>query len=232
MRLVFSFQFSVVSAAKWLRHFAASAKRKLCTENYALKTNSGFSLVEILVSLSLFIIVLTMAVGSLLVLISANAKAQNIQAAVGNVQFALDSMTREIRTGYAYYCSTNVSTNITGSFDQTSDCNKGAYLSIIEGGKSLTGDNTSNSRLAYRYNSTTKAIERKIGTGSWYSLTDPSVSIDQMHFNVSGTTEHSVDGSTVQPNVTIYIVGSVAGVEDTDTTFTMQTTVTKRVIDL
>lgn len=196
-----------------------------------LNPQKGFSLVEILVSLSLFIIVLTMAVGSLLVLISANAKAQNIQAAVGNVQFALDSMTREIRTGYAYYCSTNVSTDITGSFDQTSDCNKGAYLSIIEGGKSLTGG-ANNSRLAYRYNSTTKAIERKIGTGSWYSLTDPSVSIDKMHFNVSGTTEHSVDGSTVQPNVTIYIVGSVAGVEDTDTTFTMQTTVTKRVIDL
>lgn len=191
----------------------------------------GFSLIEILVSLSLFIVVLTMGVGSLLVLISANAKAQNIQAAVANVQFALDSMAREIRTGYAYYCSTSAVTDITGSFDQTNDCDKGTYLSIIEGGRSLTGG-ADNSRLAYRYNSTDHTIERKIGTGSWYSLTDPSVSINEMHFNTSGTIEHSVDGSTVQPNVTIYIVGSVSGIDNTDSSFTMQTTVTKRVIDL
>lgn len=200
-------------------------------EKKARHLQSGFSLVEILVSLSLFIIVLTMGVGSLLVLISANAKAQNIQAAVGNVQFALDSMTREIRTGYAYYCSTSAATDITGSFDQTSDCNKGVYLSIIEGGKSLTGG-ANNSRLAYRYNSTNHSIERKIGSGSWYALTDPSVSIDQMYFNVNSTNTHSFDGDTSQPNVTIYIVGSVSGVENTDSTFTMQTTATKRVIDL
>lgn len=201
------------------------------THSQFKKTNQGFSLIEVLVALSLFIIVLTMAVGSLLVLISANAKAQNIQAAVGNVQFALDSMAREIRTGYAYYCSTTSATDITGSFDQVNDCDKGIYLSIIEGGESLT-KGTTNSRIAYRYNSTNRSIERKLGTGSWLPLTDLSVRIDSMFFNVSGTPTHSLDGSIVQPNVTIYIVGSMAGIDNTSSSFTLQTTVTKRVLDI
>lgn len=193
--------------------------------------NRGFSLVELLVSLALFIVVLTMAVGSLLVLINANAKAQNIQSAVSNVQFALDSMAREIRTGSAYYCSTSASTNMVGGYDQTSDCNKGLYLSIIEGGESLTSGGQ-NGRLAYRYNSALHNIERKIGNGSWVALTDPGVSINALHFNVANSLVGLQSGSPRQANVTIYISGSVAGVANTDTSFTLQTTVTKRVIDL
>lgn len=192
----------------------------------------GFSLIELLVSLSLFIIVLTMAVGSLLVLINANAKAQNIQSAVSNVQFALDSMAREIRTGTSYYCSNSASTNMVGGYDITSDCNKGIYLSIIEGGDSLTRGQATGGRLAYRYNSTYHSIERKIGNGDWYRLTDEVVSIDAMHFNVTDSLVGQQGGSPRQPNVTIYISGSVAGVADTSSSFTLQTTVTKRVIDL
>ncbi|OGG42085.1 hypothetical protein A2837_00015 [Candidatus Kaiserbacteria bacterium RIFCSPHIGHO2_01_FULL_46_22] len=201
-------------------------------KHYSINSESGFSLIEVLVSLSLFIIVITMGIGSLLVLINANAKAQNIQSAVGNVQFALDSMAREIRTGYAYYCSTSASTDVTGGFDQTSDCDQGIYLSVIEGGDSLT-ESATNNRLAYRYNSGSQSIERKIGTGSWISLTDPAVSIDEMHFSVNDSeTRSSPTASIIQPNVTIYIKGSIAGVSETNADFTLQTTVTKRVLDL
>lgn len=188
-------------------------------------------MVELLVSLALFIVVLTMGIGSLLVLINANAKAQNIQSAVGNVQFALDSMAREIRTGSAYYCSTSASTNIVTGFGSTSDCNKGIYLSIIEGGESLTSGGV-NGRLAYRYNATAHSIERKIGNGSWYRLTEPGVSIDAMHFNVTNSRPGVQAGSGLQPNVTIYITGSVAGVSGTKSSFSIQTTVTQRVLDL
>ncbi|MEL6804355.1 MAG: type II secretion system protein, partial [Bacteroidota bacterium] len=65
----------------------------------------GFSLIELLVSVSIYIVVITMAVGTLLVLIDANAKAQNMQDVMTNLTFAIDSMTREVRTGRGYYCS-------------------------------------------------------------------------------------------------------------------------------
>jgi len=191
----------------------------------------GFSLIELLVSLSLFIVVLTMSIGSLLVLINANAKAQNIQASVSNVQFALDSMAREIRTGYSYYCSTSASTDMTGGYTQNNDCDRGVYLSFIEGGESISGG-ASNSRIAYRYNGTDKTIERKVGSGSWIRLTDPTVVVETMYFNVNNSGTLEDDNSQLQANATIYIKGTVAGVSDTDAAFEIQTTVTKRVLDL
>ncbi|MCB9818703.1 type II secretion system protein [Candidatus Nomurabacteria bacterium] len=192
-------------------------------------SQKGFSLIELLVSMALFTVVLTMGIGALLVLINANAKAQNTQESVSNIQFALDSMARELRTGFAFYCSSGTET--TGDADTHQGCNKGTYLSIIEGGKSLTdGDN--NRRIAYRFNSSSGAIERKIGTGSWVRLTNPTVDITNMHFNVSNTARKEDDGNLLQPNVTIFIEGEVAGIGQTGSGFMLQTTITKRVLDL
>lgn len=183
---------------------------------------------ELLVSMALFIVVITMGVGALMVMINGNVKAQNNNDAVSNIQFALDSMAREIRTGFAYYCSSGTET--TGDITVQQDCNQGTYLSIIEGGKSLT-QGTNNRRVAYRYNTTDDSIERKIGTGTWVRLTNETVKITDMHFNVAGSAPKS-DANNAQPNVTIYVTGEVAGIGDTGSTFNLQTTVTKRVLDL
>jgi prepilin-type N-terminal cleavage/methylation domain-containing protein len=193
------------------------------------KLQRGFSLIEVLVSMALFIVVLTIGVGALLVLISANSKAQNMQAAVSNIQFALDSMAREIRTGNGYYCSGGTET--TGDFAVVQDCNKGTYLSIVEGGKSLSSGFV-NRRIAYRYDSTTQSVQRKIGTGTWVPLTDDTVDITAMHFNVSNSSSKDADGNALQPNVTIYINGMITGIGETSTNFTLQTTVTQRTLDL
>lgn len=198
---------------------------------------SGFTLIELLVSMSLFIVVLTMAVGSLLVLINSNAKAQNMQAAVSNVQFALDSMAREIRTGYSYYCSNGTET--TGGIGTVNNCSsKGTYLSIIEGGQSLS-QGLSNKRIAFCYDSGSQAVYRKVGSGSgscgsgaWLRLTDPSVQITGMHFSVRNTETKTTGSNSLQPNVTIYIEGEVTGLGETDSSFVLQTTVTQRVLDL
>lgn len=178
--------------------------------------------------MALFIVVITMGVGALMVLINANSKAQNINDSVSNIQFALDSMAREIRTGYAYYCTSGTETS--GDINTYLDCNKGTYLSIIEGGKSLTGG-AANRRIAYRYNSGDQSIERKIGTGSWIRLTNPDIAVTSMHFNVVNSTPKEA-GNNFQPNVTIYMSGQVEGVDNTSSEFELQTTVTKRVLDL
>ena len=59
----------------------------------------GFTLIEMVVSLAIFSVVAVIALGALIRIISANQKAQAIQAAVTNVNFALESMSREIRVG-------------------------------------------------------------------------------------------------------------------------------------
>lgn len=67
-------------------------------------SQAGFSLVELIVSLALFSVVVTISVGALLVLIAANDQQQKEQSIMSNLSFALDSMTREMRTGTYYFC--------------------------------------------------------------------------------------------------------------------------------
>ena len=64
----------------------------------------GFTLIEIIVSLGVFAIVAVVAVAALLKIVSANKKAQSIQAAMTNLNFALESMSRELRVGAKYHC--------------------------------------------------------------------------------------------------------------------------------
>jgi type II secretory pathway pseudopilin PulG len=193
------------------------------------KSQFGFSLVELLVSLSLFIMVLTTAVGCLLVVIDANARAQNMQTVMTNVSFALDSMTREIRTGSGYYCSgTDIDADL--AKDQLRDCINGTYLSIVEGGISITGGQD-NSRITYRYNSDEMTVERRVGNNNWYPITAPGVRITSMYFYVTDSRKPD-DGNLLQPAVTIYIEGFAGELKSTESSFALQTTVTKRILDI
>jgi len=69
----------------------------------------GFTLIEILVSLAIFSVVAVIAIGALVRVTSANRQAQAIQSGVNNVSFIIDTISREMRTGTFYNCSTNPS---------------------------------------------------------------------------------------------------------------------------
>ncbi len=209
---------------------------------HSIKKQAGFSLIELLVSLSIFTIVITMAVGTLLVLIDANGKAQNIQSSLTNVLFSLDSMTREIRTGTRYYCDTQGSVSngdSTEGFVVTQDCaaNFNAnFISIIEGGSSLTGGG--DPRISYYYDDTFDhgggvikgALLRRIGTGDWFPLTSSQVDIQTFGLRVEGT--GLPPGDLLQPAVAIVIEGQAGELAEIDTTFTLQAYVAQRQLDI
>mgnify|MGYP006914907368 FL=1 len=181
--------------------------------------------------MSIFTVVVSMAVGSLIVLMDANTKAQNMQAVVSNVSFALDSMTREIRTGFFYECDDGSSLDHTGSTVQSCPSGDNGFA-FTEAGDSLTNAMGSN-RIAYRLNASDKSIERKLGTlGPWQKLTaDPDVIIDRLEFVVTDTDSLST-GDTKTPTVSIFISGSAGNVTGADATFTMQTTVSQLTLDI
>ena len=70
-----------------------------CTLHFALCTDSGFSLVEMMVAIAIFMVVAVVAVAALLKIVDADRKSQTLQDAVNNINFAMDSITREIRVG-------------------------------------------------------------------------------------------------------------------------------------
>lgn len=63
------------------------------------KFHSGFTLMEVMVSVSIFAIIITIGIGSLLTINSTLQKTRAERQAIDSVSFLLDTMTRQIRTG-------------------------------------------------------------------------------------------------------------------------------------
>lgn len=212
-------------------------------------SQSGFTLVEMLVSISIFTIVVTMAVSTLLVLIEANGRAQSMQLIMTNLTFTLDSMTREIRTGFNWSCGDYGGSGEPGIPLDTDedDCScdgdgTSCYISIIESGDSLT-EGLNSERVTYWHDASTGSIKRKLGDDTvdtdeeWIPLTGPEIIIDEMRIFVTDTDRQQRDGDVVQPTATIYIKGR-AGVTLAETSgtqvreFDVQTTITQRLLDI
>jgi prepilin-type N-terminal cleavage/methylation domain-containing protein len=64
----------------------------------------GFTLIEMLVSVGLFSIVMLVAVAAILSIIGTNKKAQGINNVANNLNFAVESMVRDMKTGFLYKC--------------------------------------------------------------------------------------------------------------------------------
>lgn len=201
------------------------------------KSKKGFTLIEVMVSLSIFTFVSTAAVGVLLTLINANSKSQNIQTAMFDLSYALDSMTRDIRTGEYYYCGSN---NTSLSTEKTTgDCPGSGAFAFDEVGGSLTGSHPnctgSERRIAFRLNSTDDSIERRIcssNNSDWERLTSPEVEVTDLEFILSGSDDAFNNSDYDAPLLTIYVAGQVQGKQGSATDFSLQTTVTQMALDL
>jgi hypothetical protein len=84
-------------------------------------------------------------------------------------------------------------------------------------------------RIGYRLNGT--SIEQKEGTRGWVRVTADDVRIDSFKFTVVGTDDAVNDGDSVQPRVSLYVDGKVNNGLETDTDFSLQTTITGRILD-
>jgi len=86
--------------------------------NYKYK--NGFTLLEMIVSLGIFSIIAVIAVGSLVRITSLNRQAQSLQSAMNNMNYILESMSREMRFGSKFKCLT--SDNLTSLVSINEDC--------------------------------------------------------------------------------------------------------------
>lgn len=128
--------------------------------NFFYKKNiksGGFTILEMLVATAVFTVVMIMAMESLLNINSAQKKAESFRSVSDNLNFALDAMTREIRTGKLY------------SSDSTYIAFQNASLENIV------------------YNAQAGQLMRSSDGGSTFiPLTDTNVSIDYASFTLTG----------------------------------------------
>lgn len=193
----------------------------------------GFTLVEMMVSLTLFTVVMTASTGVMLVVLDANRKAQSFQTAMDNLGTALESVSRDMRVGTNYYCFTGPGMP---SFSTNQDCSGGdTYFAFLP----IGAMNNPNNYWVYRLNSSSGrgVLERcKNGTScnsstNFFALTAPEIDIKYFKMFVTNSAPRS-GGDLFQSKARIVIEG-VAGTQlKTQTEFSVQTTISQFQLDI
>lgn len=196
----------------------------------------GFTLIELMVSVTIFIVVMVIALGSLLSISAAERKAEGLKSVMNNLNFSLESMARSIRTGVTYHCGSG------GVLDTPLDCPSGDnYLAFIP--VCIAGQPCPPPPTIYRYEplpgpcrSTVNSgcIMRSVNGKAELPITAPEVAITNLTFYVKGAVpEFQNDLYSSQPKVTITLSGAGGSVSSASaaTTFSLQTSVTQRLYD-
>ncbi len=83
------------------------------------KSQKGFTLIEMMVSVSIFAIVVMISMGAIFTVVDSNKKAQSLKSVMNNLNFALETMTRTIKTGQMQSFTSGGNTISTQIFDPT-----------------------------------------------------------------------------------------------------------------
>ncbi len=192
--------------------FIRNKKNNISTENLT----KGFTLVELMVSLSIFVLAMVLVVGAVLSVLDINNRAQSQKTAMDNLNFALESMSRTIRFGTNYHCG------IFPPLTAPNDCASGSY--------SLSLSTTTTSASLVTYGLLNGSLTESINGGTAYAITSPEVTIQSLVFRVFG----SAPGDTFQPEVIITVSGisGSANKPKTQSSFRLETTVSQRRLDI
>lgn len=175
---------------------------------------SGFTLIEIMVAVSIFALVMVVAIGAVLSIISANKKAQALNSVITNLNFALEGMMRDLRTGYDFDCDLTT--------EGLEDCaaNPGQSVRFVS-------SQSDGQKVVYGLDGV--EIYKQVEGEEAYSLTAPDVTVEVLNFYVSGTAPASSDYR--QPKMLVVVRGRYIG-HGQDTKFDLQTLVSQRKLDI
>lgn len=188
------------------------------------KLHKGFTLMEVMVSVSIFAIIVTVGIVALLTINDAYRKSQSERQAIDGMTYMLESMSRRIRTASAWEnVSYGSSTNrfeivdqdgirVTYHYDYGPGTEPSLYMDVDNG-------NATN----------------PVPTGINYALTPDAVRListlpDGSAYPAGGVTFTPKRSATGQPYVQINIGGYVVGTKGVSP-FAFQTGISKRVSD-
>lgn len=178
--------------------------------NRHTKTNSGFTLVEMLINILIFSLLLTVSMGSVLIVLDSNRKAQTIKTAVDNLNFALETMSRDIRFGHDYKTI-------------------GSDIIKVKSNRDVNDDNIVNSADTIEYHLKDATLYRVLADDIYNPtpITSKELEIQHLSFHVVGN--NGSDGE--QAKVLVVIKGYAETRRNVRTDFNLQTTFTQRRYD-
>lgn len=181
----------------------------------------GFSLIEMMVSVSIFAIVMMIGVGALLSLVDTNRRAQAINTTINNLNAALEGMSRSIRTGVSYHCGNANLTTWSGAQDCATT--PGTLIAFKRSTESAP-----DSFVAFRLSNNRLQRKEIPEQSSWMNLTADEITIERFNVWVTGTQP----GDAIQPIVLILIEGTAPLPGGEVTRFHVQSSITQRILDI
>lgn len=182
-------------------------KNKMLIFTKKLKRQQGFTLIEMMVAVSIFVIVAFIVVSTLLTLSYAYKKAQKMRLLMDNFNFALQSMSINIREGVSYQDGND----------------KISFIPIdswVEG---------RNQRICYKLESSRiKKCDNDCVTCSGGSyITSSDIKVTDLQFTIGSGT----NGSGTKKLVKIFVKGTAGNNRD-KTDFAIQNSVSQRNMDI
>ncbi len=207
--------------------------RNKTNKKILLKSTTGFTLVEMLVAIAVFMSVMVVAVTALISIVNANRKSQAIKSVVDNVTFAIDSISRDMRSGTNYRCGDLSSGSFFFTEQDCSEGNNGVQYKEPNGEFTQYKFVSTNVLPLGKANIQKRSCSIDLTCSVWQDMTAPisNVDITNMKFYVLGAgNSNNPRGSRTQPRVIITLEG-VAGddTKGTKTTFQIQTTVSQSI---
>ena len=172
----------------------------------------GFTLIEIMTSVAIFAIVMTISVGSIIGVFDTNRRSETLKAVMDNLNLSMESMSREMRFGRNYNCG------LSAPITSPQVCSSG--------GDAIAFRANDGSTIIYQKNGPT--IEKSDDGGvNFVPVTAPEITIDSLQFFVLG----ALSGDSLQPKILIKIKGSAGTKASSRTEFTVQTMISQRQLD-
>lgn len=197
------------------------------------KQNKGFTLLELMVSIGIFLVIITIGIQAMLNTGNNYHKTQDLRSSMDGMSFVMEEMARNIRLGSHYHCKA-----FTGSMELPQDCS-----TLSENALSLAFENVDGTpydetganledQFIYRFSEVDGfgKIEKSVDGGDTFlDITPIDVDIDlsKSGFSVFGS---ETPDDLLQPSVLIRISGTVL-TKTTSTNFSIQTTVSQRAIE-
>ncbi|MDI6821188.1 MAG: type II secretion system protein [Patescibacteria group bacterium] len=178
------------------------------------KNRKGFTVIELVVAIAVFSVAMSLIVGAFIQALKAQRMTNSLMGLNSNASLIFEQMAREIRTGYNFDLTDN--SNVCGNDGATSRFNSLEFTRPRGNGTTT---------VAYRWNGTTNAIDRREGDGIFAPLTSRDIDVRFLCF---AETENSV--SIVSPwRITIFMTLGSREAQLSKNVLNLQTVVSARI---
>lgn len=206
-------------------------------KNKFKKQKGGYTIIETMITISLFTIIVMYGMGALLNANALHQKSQSMRSILDSLSFITEDISRNLRTGSGYHCldyeEGSISEASIGALSVPKSCEGGGWAIIFEPPRGNPND-TQDQWVYYISNDGKifKAAGAPYGTSDFVQLTPEGVVVDPVKsgFVVYGA-EPPTQGDLQQPFVTIRFVGSIT-YKDIVSPFSIQTSASQRTVDI